>query len=154
MGASGGLIIIWNSSVFVGTPWYVDSFAVGVSFAATQSSDSWKLINVYGPCSGQRRVDFTNWLFDLNIPDDENWLILRDFNFIRSTNNRNKPGGDAADMLLSAVSDGVTCEGQSIYLGQHARRPPARTARLVLFFLLLDYLLPKHDGPAIGETSV
>ena len=45
-------------------------------------------------------MDFTNWLFDLNIPDDENWLILGDFNFIRSTNNRNKPGGDAADMLL------------------------------------------------------
>ena len=41
-------------------------------------------------------MDFTNWLFDLNIPDDENWLILGDFNFIRSMNDRNKPGGDTA----------------------------------------------------------
>ena len=72
VGASGGIIIIWNSTVFVGTPWYVDSFAMEVSFVATQSNDSWKLINVYGPCSGQCRVDFTNWLFDLNIPDNEN----------------------------------------------------------------------------------
>ena len=45
-------------------------------------------------------MDFTSWLFDLNIPSNENWLILGDFNFIRSPNNRNKPGGDAADMLL------------------------------------------------------
>ena len=100
VGASGGIIVIWNSTVFMGTSWFVDSFAIGISFVATQSNDSWKLVNVYGPCSGQRRVDFTNWLFDLNIPGDENWLILGDFNFIRSTNNRNKPGGDAADMLL------------------------------------------------------
>ena len=84
----------------MGTPWHVESFAVGVSFVATQSDEAWNLVNVYGPCSGQRRVDFTSWLFDLNIPDDENWLILGDFNFIRSTSNRNKPGGDAADMLL------------------------------------------------------
>ena len=146
--------------MFVGTPWYVDSFAVGVSFVATQSSDSWKLINVYGPCSGQRRVDFTNWLFDLHIPDDENWLILGDFNFIRSTNNRNKPGGDAADMLLfneiiraQSLME-LPVKGRTYTWNNMQDDPPARTARLVLFFLLLDYLLPKHDGPAIGETGV
>ena len=90
--ASGGIIIIWNSSVFVGTPWHVESFAVGVPFVSTQSNDSWNLVNVYGPCTGQRRLDFTSWLFDLHIPDNENWLILGDFNFIRSTDNRNRPG--------------------------------------------------------------
>ena len=45
-------------------------------------------------------MDFSSWLFNLNIPSNENWLILGDFNFIRSLTNRNKPGGDAADMLL------------------------------------------------------
>ena len=40
LGASGGIITIWNSSVFVGTPWHIDSFAVGVFFVATQSSES------------------------------------------------------------------------------------------------------------------
>ena len=100
MGASGGIITIWNSSLFVGTPWFIDSFIVGVSFVSTQSNEAWNLVNVYGPCSGQRRVDFSSWLFDLNIPSRENWLILGDFNFIPSTANRNKPGGDAAEMLL------------------------------------------------------
>ena len=86
--------------MFVGMSWHVDSFAVGVSFVSTQSNEAWNLVNVYGPCSGQRWVDFSSWLFDLNIPDDENRLILGDFNFIRSTANTNKLGGDAADMLL------------------------------------------------------
>ncbi|XP_073355017.1 uncharacterized protein [Aegilops tauschii subsp. strangulata] len=100
MGASGGIITIWNSSLFVGTLWFTDSFAVGVSFVSTQSNEAWNLVNVYGPCSGERWADFSSWLFDLNIPSNENWLLLGDFNFIRSTANRNKPGGDAADMLL------------------------------------------------------
>ena len=39
-------------------------------------------------------------VFYLNIPDDEDWLILGDFNFIRYTHNRNKPRGNAADMML------------------------------------------------------
>ena len=100
VGASGGILTVWNSSLFVGSPWLIESYAVGVSFISTQSNEAWNLVNVYGPCSGQRRVDFSSWLFDLNIPSNENWLILGDFNFIRSPTNRNKPGGDAADMLL------------------------------------------------------
>ena len=82
VGASGGLITIWNSSLFVGTPWLTESFALGISFVSTQSNESWKLVNVYGPCTGQKCLDFSSWLFDLHIPDDENWLILGDFNFI------------------------------------------------------------------------
>jgi hypothetical protein len=35
----------------------------------------------------------------LNIPADEDWLILGDFNFIGSLANRNKPGGNVDDML-------------------------------------------------------
>jgi hypothetical protein len=39
-------------------------------------------------------------MFNLNIPPDEDWLLLGDFNFIRSPSNRNKPGGDISDMML------------------------------------------------------
>ena len=92
-GASGGIITIWNSSIFTGSPWYVSPFSIGISFVSTQSAVTWNLVNVYGPCAGQKRINFTSWLFDLHIPDDETWLLLGDFNFIRSTTNRNKPGG-------------------------------------------------------------
>ena len=59
----------------------------------------WKLVNIYGPCQGDQRTSFTNWLFDLDIPSTEDWLLLGDFNYIRSPDNRNKPGGDVNDMF-------------------------------------------------------
>jgi endonuclease/exonuclease/phosphatase family metal-dependent hydrolase len=55
---------------------------------------------VYGPCSGDQRNDFIQWLFQLNIPPDEDWLLVGDYNFIRSLENRNKPGGNVNDMLI------------------------------------------------------
>ena len=33
-------------------------------------------------------------------PPSENWLLMGDFNFIRSEENRNKPGEDINDILL------------------------------------------------------
>ena len=42
---------------------------------------------------------FTNWLFDLNIPSADDWLLLGDFNYIRSPDNRNKPGANVQDMF-------------------------------------------------------
>lgn len=64
------------------------------------SGHSWALYNIYGPCLGEDRTSFTNWLYDLDIPDTEDWLLAGDFNFIRSTQNCNKPGGDTNDILL------------------------------------------------------
>jgi exonuclease III len=99
-GASGGLIIIWKSSVFSGMIMHCEPFALSVYFTSKQDNFSWTLLNIYGPCSGDLRDDFVNWFYNLNIPDEEDWLICGDFNFIRSIDNRNKPGGDVDDMLL------------------------------------------------------
>jgi exonuclease III len=99
VGASGGLIIIWKSSVFSGIVMHCESFALSVYFTSKQSSKSWTLINIYGPCQGEQRDKFVQWLYALNIPADEDWLIVGDFNFIRSPSNRNKPGGNVNDML-------------------------------------------------------
>jgi hypothetical protein len=30
---------------------------------------------------GQQRQDFVDWLNSLHIPDDENWMLIGDFNF-------------------------------------------------------------------------
>jgi exonuclease III len=88
-GASSGIIVIWKSSIFSGMMMRCEPFAMSVHFTSTTSAQSWTLINIYGPC----RNDFIKWMFDLNIPSDEDWLIVGDFNFIRSAANRNKPGG-------------------------------------------------------------
>jgi len=58
------------------------------------------MVSVYGPCNGIERDNFVSWLFNLHIPANANWLLLGDFNFIRSMDNRNMPGGDVNDMFL------------------------------------------------------
>jgi hypothetical protein len=78
---------------------HCNTFAVSVHFSSTQSAHKWTLVNIYGPCQGEAREEFVEWLFDLYIPDEEDWLLVGDFNFIRSPSNRNKPGGDVNDML-------------------------------------------------------
>lgn len=54
---------------------------------------------MYGPCQGDSRIDYTNWLHNLQIPQDEDWLLVGDFNYIRSPDNRNKPGGNFNDTI-------------------------------------------------------
>lgn len=55
---------------------------------------------VYGPCRQPARDIFVNWLHNLVIDDDDLWLRLGDFNFYRSTENRNRPGGNFNDTLV------------------------------------------------------
>jgi hypothetical protein len=98
-GASGGLAIIWNSSVFTGLVMHCTPFAISTHFTSTHSAQTWTLVNIYGPCSGEAREDYVQWLFEFDISVEEDWLILGDFNFIRPPMNRNKPGGNVSDML-------------------------------------------------------
>ena len=100
VGASGGLNIIWNSSIFSGMVMHCEKFALSVHFTSTHSGQSWTLINIYGPCNGELREKFIEWMFEVHIPDDEDWILLGDFNFIRSPATRNKLGGNVNDMLI------------------------------------------------------
>jgi hypothetical protein len=100
VGASGGIIVLWNSAVFAGVLIEIKRFAIVINFTSTHNSDSWTMVTVYGPCKGLERDDFVQWLYNLVIPVDSLWLLLGDFNFIRSTENRNKPEGDINEMFL------------------------------------------------------
>jgi hypothetical protein len=46
------------------------------------------------------RDQFVAWIYNLSIPATDNWLLLGDFNFIRSHENRNKDGGYINDSCL------------------------------------------------------
>jgi exonuclease III len=58
------------------------------------------LSNIYGPCTGEDRNNFVQWLYDLHIGDSENWILMGDYNFYRSHNDRNRGVGNIDDMLL------------------------------------------------------
>jgi hypothetical protein len=100
VGASGGMIVLWNSSVFDGLLIETQPFGIIINFTSVHNKSSWVLACVYGPCQGLERDLFVSWLYNLNIPATDNWMVLGDFNFIRSQDNRNKPGGNINDMFL------------------------------------------------------
>lgn len=78
----------------------VKRFGVVVEFTSRHNLEKCNLVSVYGPCQGIERDNFVYWLYHCDIPPDENWLILSDFNFMRSMGNKNLPGGDINDMFL------------------------------------------------------
>ena len=99
-GASGGIVVIWNSVVFSATVLDKKSFGLSIAFTSQHNVATWNLTTVYGPCLEPARTDFVNWLKNHHIDDDVNWLFLGDFNFYRSLDDRNKPGGNLQDTLI------------------------------------------------------
>ena len=91
---------IWNSAIFDGKLVDTQVFGMVIHFTSVHNAESWTLVNVYGPCEQQSRDLFVDWLYHLSIPFDANWLLLGDFNFIRSMDKRNFPGGDVNDMFI------------------------------------------------------
>ena len=49
LGSSGGILTVWESALFMGMVVFSSIFALVVSFVSTQSSQTWSLVNVYGP---------------------------------------------------------------------------------------------------------
>jgi hypothetical protein len=75
-------------------------FAITINFNSTQNGEEWRLTDVYGPCPGQERQNFVEWLNSLIIDDDSNWLFMSDFNSYRSLENRNRDEGNIQDIML------------------------------------------------------
>ena len=69
-------------------------------FCLSSYNDKWFLVNVYGPCQGIMRDEFVNQLYNLQVEPEQKWLLLGDFNFIRSMDNRNLPGGNVNDIFI------------------------------------------------------
>uniref|UniRef100_A0A8R7P055 Endonuclease/exonuclease/phosphatase domain-containing protein n=1 Tax=Triticum urartu TaxID=4572 RepID=A0A8R7P055_TRIUA len=76
-------------------------------------------------------------LYNLNIQTDDNWLIIGDFNFIRSTENRNMTGGDINDIFIFNEIIGhlglleLPLKGRS-FTWSNMQDSPIRATRLVL----------------------
>jgi exonuclease III len=100
VGNSGGIITIWNGNLFSGQCISLSRFQVTVELTYKISNHIWYITNVYGPTVHEERDVFTNWLLDLDATPMDSWVILGDFNLIRSPENRNRIGGDINNMLL------------------------------------------------------
>lgn len=99
-GSSGGILMGWNSSIFFGEVIQINKFAVTVKFTSTHNGQTWSLISIYRPHQGPDRDDFVYWLNNLQLDADENWMLAGDFNFYRSSSNRNREGGNMHDIMI------------------------------------------------------
>ena len=71
-----------------------------MEFKSKHTSETWSLVSLYGPCQGPARDEFVQWLYSLDIQFGQNWLLLGNFNFLWSLENRNLPGGDVNGIFL------------------------------------------------------
>jgi hypothetical protein len=69
-------------------------FALKLAVTSTYNHDEWTLVVVYGPCRQPARDFFVNWLYDLQIDDEDFWMLVGDFNFYRYAYNMNRSGGN------------------------------------------------------------
>jgi hypothetical protein len=99
-GASGGIFIGWNGSIFDGMVLNISKFVVTVKFTSLHNAQDWTLTTVYGPCHGLERQDFVNCLNSLNVDDDSNWMFVGNFNFYRSLQDRYKEGSNMQDIMV------------------------------------------------------
>lgn len=57
-------------------------------------------MNVYGPCTLEGKREFTTWLKNIDFQQEEEWVIMGDFNLYRYPENRNRDGADSNEMFL------------------------------------------------------
>jgi len=100
VGASGGIITIWNGNMFDGNIVCSNGYCVTIKFTNKLNASTFHVSNVYGPSYSEGKMAFITWMLNLDTDDLEDWIIAGDFNLYRSVENRNKLGGDANEMQL------------------------------------------------------
>lgn len=78
---------------------FQNDFAQTIEFQCLLSGENWLLTNIYAPRTSDGKIAFLNWFKGISMPDDIRWLIVGDFNLIRSPDNRNKPGDNVQEMI-------------------------------------------------------
>jgi hypothetical protein len=66
---------------------------MNIEFVSTFSGATWVLTNVYASCTPEGKQLFLQLFHDYDMPEENDWLIVGDFNLIRRPRDRNKPGG-------------------------------------------------------------
>jgi hypothetical protein len=102
-------VIIWQISKFQGELVFQNEFSQSVEFYSKLTGQKWTLTNIYASCTPEGRLNFLNWFWNIDIPEDHLWIIMGDFNLIRRLENRNRPGGDAS--LMQAFDEVVSNMG-------------------------------------------
>jgi hypothetical protein len=59
-GASGGILMGWNSTISQGDVLHNSKFSITINFAVVHTAKNWKLSTIYGPCQSSQMQDFVD----------------------------------------------------------------------------------------------
>jgi hypothetical protein len=107
IGRSGGIITIWGNTIFTGHTVFHNRYALSLELHSTKSDIYWTSTNIYAPYQNGQQLEYLQWIHNIHISADQNWLLLGGFNLIRSPQDSNRPEGNVNEMLLlnEAISD-------------------------------------------------
>jgi hypothetical protein len=108
---------------------FVNEYAQSVEFTSKLNGQRWTLTNIYAPCTLEGKMAFLNWFKNVLMPKDILWIIVGDFNLIRRSENRNKPGRDYN--LMVAFNEAINklgiievpVSGQAFIWSNHQQNP-------------------------------
>lgn len=75
-GASNGLLIIWQSSKFVGEPMIHNEHALTIRLSSTLSNQTWVLTSIYAPCTMEGKRALLQWFSSFDILALTPWMFL------------------------------------------------------------------------------
>jgi len=85
--------------LFLGTLVFSNDYSISVELTSKHNDLVWVLTNIYAPCTPAGKHLFLGWLKNIQMPQEVNWRLAGDFNLVRKPEDRNKPGGDIAEMF-------------------------------------------------------
>jgi len=100
VGASGGMLITWKSNAFSASLVYINSYAITLDFRSAVNNDTWRLTSIYAPCTPNGKREFLNWFKGQEATEDQDWIIVGDFNLLRRPEDRNRDGADLNEIFL------------------------------------------------------
>jgi exonuclease III len=146
VGALGGLIVIWNPALFDGILVSANAYSITMTFTCALTGKCFHLTNIYGPCPSNEKASFISWLYNFDTSPFKNWILAGDFNLMRSTENRNRAGGNINDMMLfNDIIQHLDLAEINFHLEQHATYSIAGEIGLGVHLLLLGIVLSRYN---------
>ena len=91
IGSRSGILTAWNSASFSQQSFVSRRYSLSVTLASTSSNHTFTLTNVYGPADHSLTDAFLHELQELPTHISGPWLLVGDFNLLRSTSDKNNP---------------------------------------------------------------
>jgi hypothetical protein len=66
VGASGGLLIVWNGNLFDGELVFQNAYLITMKFTSHVTRQSFHLTNIYGPAASIDKVVFISCLYNFD----------------------------------------------------------------------------------------